>query len=156
MQSLRDNYHAQNATNTLAEGQSLSSYKRMRTAESFETPEQKKEHGMQCPSKPRKHSPSFDNTTWDQKSVLRDLQNWPQNEPINWTKFATQHAIPGRNWGQIVKEFAMAKEIEVETLPLTGQENSKCHEPVFLFPAIVQLKESRKTGHKWWMMVHWH
>lgn len=116
MQSLRDNYHAQNATNTLAEGQSLSSYKRMRTAESFETPEQKKEHGMQCPSKPRKHSPSFDNTTWDQKSVLRDLQNWPQNEPINWTKFATQHAIPGRNRGQIVKEFAMAKEIEVETL----------------------------------------
>jgi len=115
MQSLRV-YHAQDATNILNEGQSLSSYKRMRMAESFETPEQKKEHRMHFPSKPRKHSPSFDNTTWDQESVPRDLQNWPQNEVINWTKFATQHAIPGRNRGQIVKEFAMANEINVETL----------------------------------------
>jgi len=114
--AITQGYHAQDATNILAEGQSLSSYKNMRMAESFETPEQKKEHRMQCPSKPRKHSPSFDNTTWDQESVLRDLQNWPQNEAINWTKFATQHAIPGRNRGQIVKEFAMANEIDVETL----------------------------------------
>ena len=43
--AMTQGYHAQDATNILAEGQSLSSYKRMRTAESFETLEQKKNIG---------------------------------------------------------------------------------------------------------------
>lgn len=43
--AITQGYHAQDATNILAEGQSLSTYKRMRMAESFETPEQKKNIG---------------------------------------------------------------------------------------------------------------
>ena len=114
--TITDHYYQQDAINVLAEGQSLCTYKRMRMAQSFETPEQKKERIKHCPSKPRKHSPTFDNIKWDKESVLRDLQNWPRSEKINWTKFATEHGISGRNRGQIVKEFALDNQIDVEEL----------------------------------------
>ena len=114
--AITDHYHEQDAINVLADGQSLSSFKRMRMAQSFETPDQKKNRTMQCPSKPRKHSPSFDTVTWDKGNVLRDLQNWPEDETINWTKFATEHGIPGRNRGQTIKEFAMENDLDVEIL----------------------------------------
>lgn len=44
------------ALNILAEGQSLSSYKRMRLSQSFETPTQKKERVALRGTKQRKHS----------------------------------------------------------------------------------------------------
>lgn len=69
--AITDCYHEQDATSVVAEDQSLITYKRMRMAESFETPQQKKKRRTQCPSKPRKQ----DTITWDKETVLRDLQN---------------------------------------------------------------------------------
>jgi len=74
------------ALHVLAEGQSLSSYKRMRYAQSFETPKQKKERAAKWGIKEHKHSPSFDNITWDNGKVLQALQNWPTNETIKLDK----------------------------------------------------------------------
>lgn len=71
--AITDRYHEQDATSVVAEDQSLNTYKRMRMAESFETPEKKRR--TQCLSKPRKHSPSLDTITLDKETVLRDLQN---------------------------------------------------------------------------------
>ena len=63
--TITDHYYQQDAINVLAAGQSLCTYKRMRMVQLFETPEQKKERIKHCPSKPKQHSPSFDNITWD-------------------------------------------------------------------------------------------
>ena len=57
LDAITDHYHEQDAINILTDGQSQSSFKRMRMAQSFETPDQKKKRSTQCPSKPRKHSP---------------------------------------------------------------------------------------------------
>ena len=76
------------------------------------------------------------------------MQNWPKSEKINWTKFATEHGISGRNRGQTVKEFAMDNQIDVEELDhrlinqrIRAKKLKKYLEPVLLFLAIVQLKE---------------
>ena len=63
------------------------------------------------------------------------MQNWPKSEKINWTKFATEHGISGRNRGQTVKEFAM------DNQRIRAKKLKKYLEPVLLFLAIVQLKE---------------
>jgi len=54
----------------------------MRYAQSFETPKQKKEQAAKWGIKEHKHSPSFDDVTWDKEKVLQALQNWPTNETI--------------------------------------------------------------------------
>ena len=120
-------------THVLAEGQSLSSYKRMRYAQSFETPKQKKEWAAKWGIKECKHSPSFDSVTWDKEKVLQALQNWPTNETINWTKFAGDCGIPGRNRGQIAKEFA--KENGLDTIKLDSrQPNQRMRAKLFKLP----------------------
>jgi hypothetical protein len=112
-ESMSAAFSEQDAISVLAEGQSLSSYKRMRMSQCFETPDKKKKRASQFPKR-RKHSPSFDNATWNKERVLQDLQNFPENEVINWARFAIEHGITGRNRGQIVKEFAMEIGIDVQ------------------------------------------
>ena len=100
------NAHLQkaDAIHVLAEGQSISSYKRMRLAQSFETPEQKANRSNSV--RKRKHSPRFENAIWDKEQVLADLRSWPTGKVLNWTQFAKEHNVPGHNAGQVVKEFA--------------------------------------------------
>ena len=50
----------------LAEGQSITSYKRMRFSQSFKTPEQKRERAQATTLARHKHSPNFDNVQWDE------------------------------------------------------------------------------------------
>ena len=102
------------AMNMLAECQSLKSYKRLRLAQSFETPEQKHKHNKttsKCNAQ-RKHSPNYENVTWDKKKAATDLREWPIGNIMNWSNFARQHGIPGRNGDQVAKEFA--KEIGID------------------------------------------
>ena len=101
------------ALNVLAENQSLSSYKRMRISQSFETPESKHKCYEASTPRAKKHSPNFDHVNWDKDKLQRTLANWPENEIINWSRVAREHGITTRNGGQIVKEFAM--EIGFET-----------------------------------------
>ena len=51
--------------------------------------------------------------TWDKEKFHYTLANWPENETINWTQVAREHA---KNGGQIVKEFAREKGIHTEHL----------------------------------------
>ena len=42
--------------------------------------------------------------------------NWPQDQKMNWSLAAKEHDIPGKNSGQIIKEFAIENGIEVQAL----------------------------------------
>ena len=100
---------AKNATlSMLANGKSFSKYHNERITMSFDTP------GDIGPSKQKKeksHSPSDKNITWDTQSVLTDLASHPEGVSINWSKFAREHDVPGRNAGQVVKAFAKKMEL---------------------------------------------
>ena len=102
------------AITVLAENQSLSSYKRIRLSQSFETPQQKKDRYEKHMPKQRKHSPNFDTVSWDKDKVQQDLELWPEGEKINWSKFAREHQINAKNEGQIVKEFTVEIGIDVK------------------------------------------
>ena len=105
----------------------------MRYAQSFETSKQKQERAAKWGIKECKHSPSFDSVTWDKEKVLQALQNWPTNETINWTKLAGDCGIPGRNRGQIAKEFA--KENGLDTIKLDSrQPNQRMRAKLFKLP----------------------
>lgn len=45
-------------------------------------------------------------TSHGTQSVLTDLAGHPEDTHINWSKFAWEHGVPGRNGGQVVKEYA--------------------------------------------------
>ena len=104
---------ATDAMNVLTEGQSLKSYKRLRLAQAFETPEVKRTHKASNPMPKQKHSPQFEHVMWNKENVLTSLQQWPAEEIINWSGFAREHGIPGRNGGQVAKEFAKENGIDV-------------------------------------------
>ena len=48
--------------------------------------------------------------------MLQDLQEYPPAPPINWTKFAKEHNVQGRNCGEVVKEFATESGIDTHRL----------------------------------------
>ena len=88
----------------------MRSYGQKRKLQSFETPPSKR-------AKPKTHSPNFTNVTWNKDEVLKDLQSHPSVPPrINLQNFARQHNIPGKNCGQVVKEFAVKSGIDVSRL----------------------------------------
>lgn len=64
------------ALNVLAENTSLSSYKRMRISQSFETPESKRKRYETITPKAKKHSPDFDHVSWDKEKLKCTLANW--------------------------------------------------------------------------------
>ena len=94
------------AISVLAEGQSPQCYKRMRLSQPFETPQQKREWAQITPVQQPKHSPKFENVQWDTDKLLDRLHNWPSEQKINWTEIGREFNIPGKNKGQVVKEFA--------------------------------------------------
>lgn len=76
---------AENATITLlAEGESKRKYHRKRLAQSFATPEENSPH----PKRRKKHSPNFENVSWDTEKLESTLHNWPTGTPINWSAVA--------------------------------------------------------------------
>lgn len=66
--------------------------------------------------KKKSHSPSDENRTWDSNAVLQDLRQWPQDVQINWSSFARSHGVPGKNGGQVVKDFAQDHGIDTHVL----------------------------------------
>ncbi len=44
------------------------------------------------------------------------LNNWPSNTSINWSKVAREHGVLGSNSGQVVKEFAQKKGVDISRL----------------------------------------
>ena len=100
---------AENATITLlVEGESKRKYHRKRLAQSFATPEENPQ-----PKRQKKHSPNFENVPWDTQKLESTLRNWPPGTPINWSAVAREHDIQGGNAGQVAKEFAEEREINI-------------------------------------------
>jgi hypothetical protein len=101
---------AEKATITLlTEGESKRKYHRKRLAQSFATPE----NNPPQPKRQKKHSPNFENVSWDTEKLENTLRNWPPSSPINWSAVAKEHNIEGGNGGQVVKEFAAEKGISI-------------------------------------------
>jgi len=97
-----------------AEDYSLHLYPEKRLLQCFETPPSKK-------SRPREtkhtHLISARSLRTIKQAVLEDLRPQPSAPPaINWQKFANEHNVPGRNCGQVVKEFAMKAGIDTSKL----------------------------------------
>lgn len=109
---------AKDALNILSENQSMSSYKRMCLSQSFESPQAKKQRYMNNSPNFKRHSPDFNNVTWDKQQLETTLTNWPEGGRINWSLVA-EHGISAKNGGQIVKEFA--KEKGIDTTKLNGR-----------------------------------
>ena len=97
------------AMTVLAEAESLSSYSQKRMALCFEKPSE--------PSKKHKsHSPSESNLSWDIEAALTELQTFPQDETINWSQMAGKYHIPQKNGGQVLKDVAKRRGIDVSRL----------------------------------------
>lgn len=95
------------AISMLTECESKRKYHRKRMAQSFHSPQE------QPPSKKSKsHSPDFSKVTWDTEKVRETIENWPVGTTINWSKVAKEHGIPGKNAGQVVKEFTAKQSID--------------------------------------------
>ncbi len=101
------------AITVLSETQSLASYKRIRLSQSFETPEQTRDRARTTVIKRRRHSPKFTNVQWDKEGLLDRLQNWPTGQMVNWSELAREFNVPGKNKGQVVKEFAIESGVDV-------------------------------------------
>ena len=113
----------------LTEDHSMRSYGRKRKLQSFETPPSKR-------AKPKSHSPNFTNVTWDKEEVLKDLESHPPAPPqINWQSFARQHNIPGKNCGQVVKEFAVKSGINVSRLEGVSESKTRQRSMLRRLPA---------------------
>ena len=120
---------AKNATiSVLAEGESLSAYSRKRLLMSFEK--------LDTPTKQKKsHYPKEQNIQWDVDTAIESLKDFPEKETINWTATAKKHGATQSNAGQILKEAAIKRGIDVQKLE-HKEENS--------FPRL----RSRKAT--WW------
>ena len=100
------------AITLLVEGESKRKYHRKRLAQSFTTPELNPPQ----PKRQKKHSPNFENVPWDTEKLENTLRSWPPSTPINWSAVGREHNIQGGNAGQIVKEFAVEKGINIDYL----------------------------------------
>ena len=79
------------------ENESLKGYNRKRLSEFYDGPSTSKK-------KKTTHSPNFDTVTWDKRKVIDDLhQAESQGEKINWSCFAKEHGVEGKNGEQVVK-----------------------------------------------------
>lgn len=85
-------------------------YHRKRLAQSFCSPE-----GPPTAKKQKSHSPDFSKVAWDTEGLQATLQNWPTNTTVNWSAVGKEHGISGGNAGQIVKEFAKSRNIQLLT-----------------------------------------
>jgi hypothetical protein len=66
------------------------------------------------PAKKKKtHSPDLSNVTWDKEKVKGTIANLPAGTVINWSQLAREHDVPGKNAGQVVKEFVEREQIDM-------------------------------------------
>ena len=86
----------------LAEAESMQTYKRKRFAMSFDKP-------TIPPKRTKLHSPIDVNHTWNHEEAETLLDSHPTDRKINWSEYARRLNIPGKNGGQVLKEFAHKK-----------------------------------------------
>lgn len=105
--TVNDHFAEKATISMLTECESKRKYHRKRMAQSFCSPQE------QPPAKKNKtHSPDFSNVTWDKEKLQETIQNWPVGTNINWSAVAKEHSIPGKNAGQVAKEFCERQEMD--------------------------------------------
>jgi len=92
----------------LAEAESLASYSRKLFLMSYDSPD--------VPNKRKSHSPSGVNQSWSHEEAMDHLQAFPTDQKINWTSSASALGIPGKNKGQVLKEYTVSQGVDVLTL----------------------------------------
>ena len=107
MVAVNEQFAENAAISMLAENESKRKYHRKRMAQSFCSPE------APPPAKRKKHSPSFANVTWDKDKLKETISSWPQGTRINWSNVARDHGIPGKNAGQVAKEFVEREQMDL-------------------------------------------
>ena len=80
--------------------------------------------GFEKPSesskKHRSHSLSDSSLTWDVDSAILELQSFPEDETINCSQIPIKYSIPQKNCGQVLKELAKRRGIDVDKLDYRG------------------------------------
>lgn len=96
----------------LTEDESMRAYQRKRKQQYFDSRPPRKQ------VTPKLHSPDFNSMTWNKDQILADLQKHLQatHASINWSHFARDHSVPGRNADQVMKEFAHTSGIDTTKL----------------------------------------
>ncbi len=107
---IAENFADNAAISMLTEGESMRKYHRKRLSQSFHTPTTP--HPVK---KAKSHSPNFSNVTWDDERLETTLRNWPSDKFMNWSAVAKEHGVPGKNAGQVVKEFSKLHDFEITT-----------------------------------------
>ena len=112
LKKVRDRENQALETSTMravySNNESLSAYDRKRKAMSFDKPN--------LQPKARKHTPNFESVSWDKDQVLTDVTNLvqsPRQCKAKWSEIARRNAVPGKNGGQVVKEFARDNGVDV-------------------------------------------
>ena len=100
--TVNDHFAEKAAISMLTECESKRKYHRKRMAQSFHSPQE-----QPLAKKKKSHSPDFSKVSWDTEEVKATA-----GTTINWSKVAKEHAIPGKNAGQVVKEFATKQGID--------------------------------------------
>ena len=107
----RDNIQKQmrttDAMNVLAEGQSLKSTNALGLHSLLKPQTKTALRPKQNPIVNKSIHP-FLKMTWDKVKAITNFGKWP-NGSIDWSDFARQHGIPGRNWGQVGKRIGKRK-----------------------------------------------
>ncbi len=98
----------------LAESESIQAYQRKRLAMSFENPT--------TPKRIKLHSPAEGNHTWDHEAASTLISSHPVEEKINWSRSAKTLNIPGKNSGQVLKEYAIKQGFDILVLEQKASE----------------------------------
>ncbi len=56
--------------------------------------------------RPKLHSPAIAKQSWNHDTAMQMVLNHPTHTKINWSAYAKKLSIPGKNTGQVLKEFA--------------------------------------------------
>ncbi len=108
-------FTSQDADTVLEEGLSLRKYQQLRLAQSFETPQQKQTRAQKGNPKKKSHSPNFANVTWDKNGLLAESRTL-EGHRVNWMALGRKYGIPGKNAGQVVKEYLQSQGIDTSSI----------------------------------------
>ena len=117
-QKKQDRVQKRKIVQHITEGDTIQAYQRKRLAMSFETPS--------TPKRAKLHSPTEDNHSWSHEEATQLLLSHPAETKINWSLLARKLNIPGKNAGQVLKEFAIKQgfdtvAMEQKNSPMPGR-----------------------------------
>ena len=111
-EKMEETYAATRMNACLQNRISYNAWDRLVLQQGFETPSKMKARCHAAPQNRRRHSPSAP-PAWNTDAVLQSVETWPAGKVMNWSKFAQDHSVPGKNRGQVVKEFLQQQGVDV-------------------------------------------